>query len=274
MAVRHRGTGEIIREGQVYVLQNESLGGDIFKIGMSTGDVQRRAAGVARHFNITGGLKVVFAQPTRDVDQLERRVHLKLRANKLTPDHPVSKKFGLEKSTEFFYGLTRDKIERTITASVKGLEREDSWCTRLKANPELVKEISGAEGELSPEDPVVRYWIDKLTTNGSQPVAEFTLRQIARGVKHTSSKTSYLTWKFGGKSRAWFDPTYPRSASTLIHFRFEGDWERWEDLLGPEGVFNGYRNETQIRLTLWSKKHMEATQKMVERIMPAAQFLY
>ena len=137
MAVRHRGTGEIIREGQVYVLHNESLGENIFKIGMSTGDVERRAAGVAKHFNISGGLKVVFAQPTRDVDQLERRVHLKLSANQLTPDHPVSRKFGLEKGTEFFYGLTRDKIERTIAASVKGLEREDTWCIRLKANPEL-----------------------------------------------------------------------------------------------------------------------------------------
>lgn len=266
MAVRHRGTGEVIRQGKVYVLHNSLLGEDVFKIGMSTGDVVRRAANVAKQFNVAGGLEVLFAQPTRDVDQLERRVHLKLSSNQLTPDHPISKKFGLEKGTEFFYGLTLNKIVRVITASVKGLEIEDSWCTRLRANPRLISEISGVGNQLSPEDPDILYWVDKLTTNGCQPVAEFTFQQIAKGVKHTAAKTSYLTWRFEGKARAWFDPTYPRSASNLIHRRFEGDWEKWEDLLGVESVLHEYRNGTEIRLTLWSPRHMEAIQKMVEEI--------
>ena len=270
--VRHRGTGELIPHGCVYVLQNDLLGADVFKIGMSTGDVEKRAGLIGKQFKIAGGLKVLFAQPTRDAYQLETRVHLKLRPNRLAPDHPISVKFGLGKSREFFHGLTLKKAQGVITRSVKGLEIEDSWCKRLRENPQLISEINGVSNKLSPENPDVLYWVDKLTANGGQPVAEFTFKQIAKGVKHTPRKTSYLTWSFEGKARAWFDPTYPRAASTLIHRRFDGDWQKWEDLLGKDAVFYEYRDGTEIRLTLWTPEHMDAMRTMVEEVMPKVHF--
>ncbi len=271
---RHVGTNELIRDGCVYVLQNDALGADVFKIGMTTGDPVKRAEALGnQHKKIPGGLDPKFAQRTRDAFQLESRVHRELRNYRLPPEHPTSVRFGLEHSKEFFHRLTFRKVESVIARSVKGLEIEDSWCNRLRENPQMTFEIEGVAGKLFSDDPRVQYWVDKLAINGNKAVAEFTLMQIAKGVKDTAGKTSYLTWKFEGKSRAWFDPTYPRSASNLIHRRFDGDIQQWKKRLGTNAVLHEYRNGTELRLTLWTAKHMKAMRAMVETIMPRVHFL-
>ena len=66
---RHVGTKELVKDGSVYVLHNPSLGSDVYKIGMTTVDVTRRAKDVGRQFKFLDGLKAVFAQPTRDAYQ-------------------------------------------------------------------------------------------------------------------------------------------------------------------------------------------------------------
>ena len=271
---RHVGTNELIRDGCVYVLQNDALGPDVFKIGMTTSDPVKRAAALGKQLKkIPGGLSPKFAQRTKDACQLESRVHHELRNYRLPPDHPISVQFGLEHSIEFFHRLTFKKVESAIVRSLEGLEVEDSWCNRLRENPQMIFEIEEVEGKLFSDSPRVQYWIDKLATNGNKAVAEFTLMQIAKNVKDTAGKTSYLTWKFEGKSRAWFDPTYPRAASNFIHRRFDGDIQHWKKRLGTNAVLHEYRNSTELRLTLWTAKHMKAMRTMVETIMPKVHFL-
>lgn len=271
--VRHRGTGEMIRTGSVYVLHSPRLGDGVFKIGMSTGDVMRRATDVGRQFSIPGGLAVLFAQPTNDAYQLETRVHRDLQRYRLRPEHALCAEFGLERSREFFQGLTLRKIEKVIARALEGLEVEDDWCQQLRTTPARLAELKGPAGCLDPGDPRILYWINKLTANGSKTVAVFTLEQLAKGVKDTAGKTSYLTWRFGGKGRAWFDPTYPRAASTLIHRRFNGDLETWKTLLSDDVAMHEYKEQTELRLMLWTEDHMDALRKVVEEIMPKTQFL-
>jgi len=126
-------------EGYIYVLENQSLKKDIYKIGLTTNKPLERAKQLSNSTSIPSEFKVFYSKKTKNLNIAEKRIHLLLNEYRINPNK------------EFFQVKTYT-IEKTIDKIVDDLEYVYNQSYKIYIH----------------EDLIYSNYIPKLTLNGDR----------------------------------------------------------------------------------------------------------